>query len=160
MIWSNNFVNIQLSCHCIWNVQKDTSEHFTICKSPVQIKALFSNPWVLKEPWLLLSQSSCSCCRISWRVTAQEPPALALCWGILANLGQNVILQSIDAFQKHRMITILQFYEAPRHLHFLWNTWFGTFQGFFITEHTPLLHIHNRRIWSSSSFFFFFRFFL
>lgn len=41
MIWSNNFVNIQLSCHCIWNVQKDTSEHFTICKGLFKLKHLF-----------------------------------------------------------------------------------------------------------------------
>lgn len=143
-------------------------------KTPLNIsqsaKGLFKLKHFLLVILVFWKNPGCSCCH------SPAVPAAAsaggwqhrnhLPWPPARDFSKDwdkVFLQSIDAFQKHRMITILQFYQAPkpRHLHFMWNTWFGTFQCFFITEHTPLLHVHNRRSWNSSSLFsfFFFNFF-
>lgn len=110
-----------------------------------------------KNPGGSCSQSSRSCCGISWRVTAQEPLPWPSAQAFQQRLGQNVVLQSSDTFQKHRMITILAFYQAPepRHLHFLWNTWFGTFSSL----NTHLSYTFTSGGSETPAAFFFFKFF-
>lgn len=141
-------------------------------KTPPNISQSAKGLFKLKHFFVLVilvfwKNPGCSCCHPpagsagGWQLRSHLPWPSAE--GFWQRLRQNVVLQSTDAFQKHRMVPILQFYQAPepRHLHFLWNTWFGTFQCFFITEHTPLLHIHNRRIWDLKlqQLFFFLSFF-
>lgn len=121
----------------------------------------FSNPCLLFQRTLAAPVVTLQL--ILLRVTAQEPPALALCRGILAKIGTKC------CFTEHWCISETQNDSNPSVLsstwaqafaflvkHLIWNI-----SVFFITQHTPLLHIHNRRIWDLElqQLFFFLSFF-
>lgn len=109
-----------------------------------------------KNPGCSCSQSSCSCCSLSWRVTAQEHPALALCQGISAKIGTKrcfTELWCISETQNDYNPSVVSSTRTQAFAflvkHLIWNI------SVFFHHWTHTSPTQNRRIWNSSSFFFF-----